>query len=81
VLVASLMRHQTRAITKAQVIEELIDVAREMREGASRGEELGSAKTRLRSTTPSGRTTAPSQCSGRHAAAHRVRPRRDGQEE
>ena len=37
----SLRRYQNRAIEAAQVIEELIHLAREMREAASRGEELG----------------------------------------
>jgi type I restriction enzyme, R subunit len=40
-LAESLLRYQARAITTAQVIEELIELAREMREAASRGEELG----------------------------------------
>jgi type I restriction enzyme R subunit len=40
-LATSLMRYQARAITTAQVIEELMELAREMREAASRGEELG----------------------------------------
>jgi type I restriction enzyme R subunit len=40
-LAQALMSYQARAITTAQVIEELIDLAREMREAASRGEELG----------------------------------------
>lgn len=40
-LATALMRYQARAITTAQVIEELIELAREMREAASRGEELG----------------------------------------
>jgi type I site-specific restriction-modification system R (restriction) subunit len=40
-LATSLMRYQARAITTAQVIEELIELAREMREAASRGEDLG----------------------------------------
>jgi type I restriction enzyme R subunit len=35
------MRYQARAITTAQVIEELIELAREMREAPSRDEELG----------------------------------------
>ena len=37
----SLRRYQNRAIEAAQAIEELIHLAREMREAASRGEELG----------------------------------------
>jgi type I restriction enzyme R subunit len=37
----SLLRYQNRAIEAAQVIEELIDLARQMREASARGEELG----------------------------------------
>ena len=37
----TLRRYQNRAIEAAQVIEELIAVARDMREAAARGEELG----------------------------------------
>ena len=37
----SLRRYQNRAIEAAQVIEELIQLARDMREAASRGERLG----------------------------------------
>jgi type I restriction enzyme R subunit len=37
----SLLRYQNRAIEAAQVIEELIALARHMREAAARGEELG----------------------------------------
>lgn len=40
-LATSLMRYQARAITTAQVIEELIQLAREMREAATRGLQLG----------------------------------------
>jgi type I restriction enzyme R subunit len=40
-LAQALMRYQARAVTTTQVIEELIELAREMREAASRGEELG----------------------------------------
>ena len=35
------IRYQNRAIEAAQVIEELIQLARDMREADSRGEELG----------------------------------------
>ena len=38
---ASIRKYQNRAIETAQVIEELIRLAREMREAARRGEELG----------------------------------------
>ena len=37
----SLLRYQNRAIEAAQVIEELIELARQMREASERGEELG----------------------------------------
>ena len=37
----TIRRYQNRAIEAAQVIEELVALAREMREAASRGEELG----------------------------------------
>ena len=37
----TLRRYQNRAIEATQVIEELIQLAREMREAASRGERLG----------------------------------------
>ena len=37
----ALRRYQNRAIETAQVIEELIALAKEMREAAARGEELG----------------------------------------
>jgi type I restriction enzyme R subunit len=50
-LATSLMRYQARAITTAQVIKELIELAREMREAASRGEELGLEEERSPSTT------------------------------
>ncbi|MYA00890.1 MAG: type I restriction endonuclease subunit R [Chloroflexi bacterium] len=37
----SLLRYQNRAIEAAQVIEELIELARQMRDASARGEELG----------------------------------------
>ncbi len=40
-LEASIRRYQARAVTTAQVIEELIELAREMREADRRGEDLG----------------------------------------
>ncbi len=40
-LLAALNKYQNRAIETAQVIEELIALAREMRESRSRGERLG----------------------------------------
>ncbi len=40
-LESALRRYQARAITTAQVIEELIELAREMREAQHRGEKLG----------------------------------------
>ncbi len=40
-LASALRKYQARAITTAQVIEELIELAREMREAQQRGEKLG----------------------------------------
>ena len=43
----TLRRYQNRAIEAAQVIEELIELAREMREASSRGEKLGMTEDEL----------------------------------
>ena len=43
----TLLRYQNRAIEAAQVIEELIELAREMREADSRGEKLGLTEDEL----------------------------------
>ena len=43
----SLRRYQNRAIEAAQVIEELIELAREMREAGARGEQLGLTEDEL----------------------------------
>ena len=43
----SLRRYQNRAIEAAQVIEELIQLAREMREANARGERLGLSEDEL----------------------------------
>ena len=43
----TLLRYQNRAIEAAQVIEELIELAREMREADCRGEELGMTEEEL----------------------------------
>ena len=43
----TLRRYQNRAIEAAQVIEELIQLAREMREASARGEELGLSEDEL----------------------------------
>ena len=43
----TLRRHQNRAIEAAQVIEELIQLARELREADARGEELGLSEDEL----------------------------------
>ena len=43
----TLLRYQNRAIEAAQVIEELIQLAREMREAAARGERLGLSEDEL----------------------------------
>lgn len=59
----SLARYQNRAIEAAQVIEELIELAREMREANARGEALGLNEERSPSTVPWKPTTAPSRSS------------------
>ena len=43
----TLRRYQNRAIEAAQVIEELIELAREMRESSARGERLGLSEDEL----------------------------------
>ena len=43
----TLRRYQNRAIEAAQVIEELLQLAREMREAAARGERLGLSEDEL----------------------------------
>jgi len=43
----AIRRYQARAITTAQVIEELIELARQMREAQERGEELGLTEEEL----------------------------------
>ena len=43
----TLRRYQIRAIEAAQVIEELIQLAREVREAAARGEQLGLSEDEL----------------------------------
>lgn len=46
-LESALRRYQNRAITTAQVIEELIELARQMREAQARGEEIGLSEQEL----------------------------------
>ena len=43
----TLWRYQNRAIEAAQVIEELIELAKEMREASARGEQLGLSEDEL----------------------------------
>ena len=65
----TLRRYQNRSIESAQVIEELIELAKEMRQANERGESLGPPKTSLPSTTPSRPTTARSRSwETRHSA-------------
>ena len=59
----TIRRYQNRAIEAAQVIEELIGLAREMREANARGERLGLSDDELAFTTPSAPTTARCRCS------------------
>ena len=58
-LAQTLRRYRNRAVETAQVIEELIGLAREMREADRRGEDLASPTTNSRSTTPWRPTTVP----------------------
>ncbi len=59
----SLRRYQNRAIETAQVIEELIELAKDMREPRTRAaKSWGSPKMRSPSTTRSKPTTARSRC-------------------
>ena len=64
----SIRRYQNRAIEAAQVIEELIALAKDMRAAERRGEELGSATRSWPSTTRSKSTTARCRCSATNAA-------------
>ncbi|MCE2487327.1 MAG: type I restriction endonuclease subunit R, partial [Desulfurellaceae bacterium] len=59
----TLRRYQNRAVEAAQVLEELIQLAQELREAGARGEKLGLSETRSRSTTRLKRMTARSRCS------------------
>ena len=65
----TLRRYQNRAIEAAQVIEELIELAREMREANERGEALGCRRTSWPSTTRWRRTTARCRCSATRLSA------------
>jgi type I restriction enzyme, R subunit len=55
----SLRRYQNRAIETAKVIEELIALAKDMREATRRGEELASARMKWHFMMPWRPTTAP----------------------
>ena len=60
----TIRRYQNRAIEAAQVIEELIQLAQDMRQANARGEVSGSRKTSWRSTTRWRRTTVRCRCWG-----------------
>jgi type I site-specific restriction-modification system R (restriction) subunit len=62
-------RYQNRAIETAQVIEELIALAKEMRAARRRGETRPERATSWPSTTRSRSTTAPSRCSATRRCA------------
>jgi type I restriction enzyme R subunit len=62
-------RYQNRAIEAAQVIEELIALAKEMREARSAARTSGSTATSWPSTTRSRSTTPPSRCSATRRCA------------
>ena len=49
-LEAPVIKYRNRAIDSAMVIQELVDLARELREAGERGEALGSTRTSSRST-------------------------------
>ena len=69
----TLRRYQNRAIEAAQVIEELIELARDMRKANERGERLGLSEDELPSTTRLRRTTARCRCSAtRHCGRSHV---------
>jgi type I restriction enzyme R subunit len=55
-------KYQNRAIETAQVIEELIGLAQDMRAASARGEHSGCRRTSWRSTTRSKPMTARSRC-------------------
>jgi len=57
----AIRRYQNRAVEAAQVIEELIALARQMRDADRRGEALGLSEAELAFYTRSRRTTAPSR--------------------
>ena len=59
-LEASIRRYQNRAIEAAQVIEELIGLAKDMRTANARGEALGLSDEELYSTRPSIRLSSSS---------------------
>lgn len=65
----AIRRYQNRSIAAAQVIEELIELAREMREAGNAGSNWACPTTNSPSMTPSKPTTAPYRCSAtRHCA-------------
>ncbi|KQM12433.1 DEAD/DEAH box helicase [Methanomassiliicoccales archaeon RumEn M1] len=57
----AIAKYERRAVTTAQVIELLIQIAKDMRERQMRGEASASTRPNWRSTTPWARTTALSQ--------------------
>ena len=84
----TIRRHQNRAIEAAQVIEELIQLARQMREANARGEVLGDETLRriarelvetVRNMDPARERACPAPGSGKaHPVAARVSPRQAG---
>ena len=65
----TIRRYQNRAVEAAQVIEELIGLARQMLEANARGATLRLSTTNLRSTTRLASTTAPCRCSATRRCA------------
>ena len=75
----TLRRYQNRAIEAAQVIEELIELAKEMREANERGERLGLSEDELAFYDALETNDSAGEGSGRrYAAGHRTATRGDG---
>ena len=73
----TIRRYQNRAVEAAQVIEELIDLAREMRHANARGEKLGLSDDELAFYDALGVNDSAVQVLGDDATRHRPRTGRD----
>ena len=77
----TIRRYQNRAVEAAQVIEELIGLAREMREATARGERLGLSDDELAFYDALGVNDSAVQVRRRHAARHRAQAAQDRTEQ